>query len=911
MRPLAAVLLVWLILGQIAAGQREPAAEDPRQSVYAAAVELYRNGQRARAAELLEKAIAGAEAGRVGAAHYALLGWCRLGLSDLAAARDAFESAARLEPASAEARSGLGYVALREDALDEARAAFSRAVELSAGDAEAWKGLGIALRRAGQLSEALSALERAVALSVTDGEARELLRETREWTAVTSERRPRPAKSRETPLRYDVRASRRVLEVRGGEGWSPLFVKGVNLGTALPGKWPTEFPDDPALYGRWFEQMSELGVNVVRLYTLHPPSLYRALGEHNRSRPDRKLWLIQGVWAVLPPEDDFDEPAYFAALQEEIRRVIDAVHGNLELPRRPGHAHGVYDTDVSADLLVWLLGREWEPFAVDAYQELRPERNRFEGRYVRAAAAQPMEAWLASICETAAAHESEYYRRQHPIGFVSWPTLDPLHHPTESTIEEEFRMKGEQPASERVHDEDRVGVDATRLEATEDLPAGLFVSYHVYPYYPDFMILDPGYGRARDDGGVGRYFAYLEELRRHHGDQPLLVAEFGVPTSRGISHLHPEKLHHGGHTGVEQGEINARMLREIHGAGLAGGIVFSWIDEWFKHNWAVYDREAPPERNRLWLNVMDPEQSFGLIAAWPGEQGWKVALDGRDGDWAAVEPLYPPSGDGRRPLREFRVTSDEAYLYLYLGLEADDRPVDWTRNAFWIAIDTYDAERGDHRLPEPANLETPIGNEFLLRFEGPRQSRILVDRPYRIFEGASLRPYRSEPNRDGAYAEIIAEPNRERWARDGTHYPSETYSRSPLRHGTTDPASPDYDSLADWIAAPDGRFIEARIPWGLLNVADPSSHQVIHEQTRREGVVETTTTPGFRFHVVALQSKKNKQSRLRPVDTFPRSSDPTEADYPTYTWQGWEQPTYHLTPKSSFEILKRQLAALP
>ena len=53
MRPLAAVLLVWLILGQIAAGQSEPTAEDPRQSVYAVAVELYRNGQRARAAELL------------------------------------------------------------------------------------------------------------------------------------------------------------------------------------------------------------------------------------------------------------------------------------------------------------------------------------------------------------------------------------------------------------------------------------------------------------------------------------------------------------------------------------------------------------------------------------------------------------------------------------------------------------------------------------------------------------------------------------------------------------------------------------------------------------------------------------------------------------------------------------------
>ena len=37
----------------------------------------------------------------------------------------------------------------------------------------------------------------------------------------------------------------------------------------------------------------------------------------------------------------------------------------------------------------------------------------------------------------AVAHETEYYRRQHPVGFASWPTLDPLHHPTEATAAEE------------------------------------------------------------------------------------------------------------------------------------------------------------------------------------------------------------------------------------------------------------------------------------------------------------------------------------------------------------------------------------------------------------------------------------------------------------------------------------------
>ena len=51
--------------------------------------------------------------------------------------------------------------------------------------------------------------------------------------------------------------------------------------------------------------------------------------------------------------------------------MIDAVHGNLELPHRPGHASGIYDADLSADVLALLIGREWEPYAVHGYEKLR------------------------------------------------------------------------------------------------------------------------------------------------------------------------------------------------------------------------------------------------------------------------------------------------------------------------------------------------------------------------------------------------------------------------------------------------------------------------------------------------------------------------------------------------------------
>ncbi len=900
-----AVLLVGLLLG--------PAAASNPSDAYADALELYRSGEAEQAAALLERALMGKVDDTVSATHWTLLGWCRLRAGNVDAAGEAFRRAAKIEPASGEARTGIGYVALRQGRPDEAREAFDRVIALDPHNADALKGLGLASLQAGDPASALRAFDRALEIAPDDTETVGLRSDAVKRLGITVEHRPRPPKGPESALRFDVRAGKRRFEIRTTDGWQPIFVKGVNLGTALPGKWPTEFPDDPGLYRRWFDQMRELGANTVRLYTLHPPSLYRALREHNDEHPDRKLWLVQGVWAVLPPGDDFDDPTYIADLRDEIRRVIDAVHGNLELPHRPGHASGIYDADLSADVLALLVGREWEPYAVHGYEKLRPGPTDFNGRYVRTRGAGAMESWMAGICETAVAHESEYYRRQHPVGFASWPTLDPLHHPTEATAAEEARFKGEPPKagrSGRIYDEDVVSVDPTRLEPTDELPAGLFASYHVYPYYPDFLFLDPGYGEPTKQWGERRYRAYLEELQRHHGDQPVLVAEFGLPSSRGISHLHPEGLNHGGHTTTEQGELDADLISDIHDAGMAGGIVFSWIDEWFKRNWAVYNREVPTRRNRLWLNVMDPEQNFGLIAAWPGNDGWKVTIDGRNDEWKEVDPLYEKSASDAEPLHSLRVTSDEAYLYLGLGLSDADRPIDWSRESFWIGVDTYDPDRGSRRLPPPVEATTPVGIEFLIRIEGPDRSRLLVDRPYRIHEGSTTRPCRSENNEEADFVDIIAIPNRDRYSRDGTHFPAVQQVIGNLRQGTTDPGSPGYDSLADWTAASDGSFIEVRIPWSLLNVTDPSSRQVVHEETKKDGLVETTTTEGFRFHVVALRTESETDGPSAAIDRLPAVSRPSATDYPAYRWSGWEQPTYHLAPKRAYEILKERLEAL-
>ena len=181
-------------------------------------------------------------------------------------------------------------------------------------------------------------------------------------------------------------------------------------------------------------------------------------------------------------------------------------------------------------------------------------------------------------------------------------------------------------ASQLEYDNDAVSLDANLIRATSANPAGWFASYHAYPYYPDFMNLDPGYRRARSSEGPSNYFGYLRDLVMHHPAILTLIAEYGVLSSRGIAHFQVQGWHHGGHDEVTMAAIDARLTREIREAGAAGSILFAWLDEWFKGNWAVMDYETPLDNTRLWHNTMGcSRQHHGIGGQYAGA------------DWGALQ----------------------------------------------------------------------------------------------------------------------------------------------------------------------------------------------------------------------------------------------------------------------------------
>jgi len=772
----------------------------------------------------------------------AAAGWSAYGESDLATARARFEGALDRCANDGYSRTGLGYVELREGNTERADTLFTAVIATEPDNVDALVGLGLVRWRTADLDAVGALFSRVLELAPDHPTAVEYL--TRIEGRVLGDAPERPELVLPDRLVYPARTAGDRFEIRTPDGWRPFWVKGVNLGAALPGRHPSEFPDS-ATYARWIRGMADMNANTVRVYTVHPPHFYDALLEWNTGHPERALWLIHGVWTELPEGDDFGAADYEGEFFGEMRDVVDVVHGRADIEPRPGRAFGYYTSDVSAWTLAYIIGREWEPFSAMAYDSIRGGAGGFEGTYVTVRGGNAMDAWMGKAVEHIVAYETETYRAQRPVAYTNWPTLDPLDHPTEPTVDEEMAIRralGETPDVRiREYDNDGIALDASLVSPTERLLAGYFASYHAYPYYPDFMVLDDGYRSSSSSFGPSNYFGYLRDLKRHHPGMPVMISEYGVPASLGTGHLQPQGWHHGGLTEAEMAQINGRLTEELAEAGMAGGVLFAWIDEWFKKNWVTIEFELPSDRNRLWYNRLDAEQHYGMWAMEAEPPLTGATLSERVDAWRERAPLYGTDG------LTVRAAHDEAYLWLLVETVGDQ-----SDDSVMVGLDVIHPDRGDFRWPGGAGgagLDLPVGVEFVLVATAD-EVRIVADppsNPFRLEEvgqggrdldGVRARiedppadlfyarreqrfnlPYYSRANDDGRYDSLRVIVNRRRFTRDSTEYLAIGYDRGVLPPGV----APD----GFWERSSDGTILEVRIPWLLINVTDPSSRTVL------------------------------------------------------------------------------------
>jgi hypothetical protein len=219
---------------------------------------------------------------------------------------------------------------------------------------------------------------------------------------------------------------------------------------------------------------------------------------------------------------------------------------------------------VSPWLAAFLVGRELLPEEVEATAKAHPDY-RWEGRHFSVAAGQPIVSFLAAWADRVQTRELSVYKQSRPVGLVSWPTLDPLHHPGEWTA-----------GSSKPPYQDRDVVDFRAVTVGPEEKSGLFTAFHVYPNYPDFMTRDGKYA-IRDPSGIARYGAYLSDLLSVLPPVPFIVAEFGLSTGYGTAHLHPEGLDHGGLAEEAQAAGIVNMFKTIASRGASGAMVFECV----------------------------------------------------------------------------------------------------------------------------------------------------------------------------------------------------------------------------------------------------------------------------------------------------------------------------------------------
>ena len=655
---------------------------------------------------------------------------------------------------------------------------------------------------------------------------------------------------------------RLILHTEGGE---VDFVPGVNIGPTVPGTLPGEHGLEAAEYRRWFPQMASVGLRAVRVYTVLPPWFYEELLRYNEENSDAPLYLVHGVW--IPEEEfyathDLFAPAVHGGFKEEISDAVGAVHGDLVRTELRGHASGTYSADVSPWLLGYSIGVEWDPVATRESDRKNAGRTSFSGEFFSSTKdASPTETWLAEMLDHTATAEAERGVSV-PLTFTNWPTTDPLDHPDEP-----------------IEGEDVVGVDANHIAADRKWSGGFFASYHAYPYFPDFMRHEPALSAYEYGGRPDPYAGYLESLRDHHSEMPVMITEFGVPSGLGVAHLGPLGRDQGNHSEQEAMSMNADMLRIIRDLDLSGAFVFQWADEWFKFTWNTIDYELPGGRRQMWKNPLTNEEHFGLVAMEPGERPAAV-IDGDRTEWAnnGSQVIF----EDHEGVREVRAVKDEGFLYLNVVLD-EKNSLD---RGLAIGFDVL--AEGNGGLPGAPDVGADADYAITMGPAGARSWVRASNDPEAILYGKVDRYFEVDPPdlKPGSGVWNLQKQIMNRplvVPSTGQERDIEEFDVGELREGNSDPRDARFDSRSLWAATPDG--VEMRLPYQLIGFADPSSRRALR------------ITPGGGI-------------KTAQVDRIGIEIAVGGRGYETngYSWDVWNVVSWHERPKAGLSDFVRAVA---
>ncbi|MGL4483607.1 MAG: hypothetical protein ACRCUS_01540, partial [Anaerovoracaceae bacterium] len=546
----------------------------------------------------------------------------------------------------------------------------------------------------------------------------------------------------------------------------------------------------------------------------------------------------------------------------------------------------------------------------------------YKGKYLYTVeGSKPFEAMLAEVGEYAIEYENDKYSVQVIIGFCNWPTSDPLSHRNEPEGKNNMQ-----------------GFDVEKIKSTTSFLPGMVASYHVYPYYPEFLnfedqmryinkgeLTEAEYEELKNSSP---YRQYLVRLQQHH-TIPIVISEYGVPTSRGNTHDDLSRgFDQGGLSEKQQGEMLLEMEKDIIKAKMNGAIVFAWQDEWFKRTWNTMEMNTAEGRAR-WHDKQTSEQNFGLIA---------------------FEPVIPK--DTKEPfeiLKSKDLKSKETKIFV--SSNADGIMVKILKKDLNISNDkfqiAFDITPNSGIVKDEINGKTytaPV--DFILDIDGKNKSRLYVDKYYDVFQhlmgpqfyakdfadweekmsAAKDELNKAKPTDKAAAIDQLRKvavpkylPEKEskntteddRWGKiflrlRNTIYLPETketikpsyYETGILQYGEIRSEKIDFSNLNDFCQY--GNVLAIKIPWGLLNISDPSQKKILSDFNNPEDF-----NPYINGGEIPSEKVKNIKIGFSLINKNEKNTNQSKVKMNKYSWKNWETVEYKEREKASYYILQK------
>ncbi|HJA68194.1 MAG TPA: CotH kinase family protein [Candidatus Mediterraneibacter cottocaccae] len=608
-------------------------------------------------------------------------------------------------------------------------------------------------------------------------------------------------------------------------------------------------------------------------------TFYNAFFEFNKDG-EEPLYLLQGILiqdAVNYGTGDAYESDYMGQLQEDGRQMIDVIHGNrLIMGSVPGKGSGWYTKDISEWVIGFLVGSEWSGNTVAYTDHETTHKGVYNGTYFTAGSeAGPFEAMLARVMDEITEYESSKYKEQHLIGFANSPATDPLEYRDDyGELREKYAYSGTTGVTYARQLDKICQIDAEHIRTTDKMKAGYFAAYSLYDFCEDFYrYLSEEQTTELADileeiDREGSYDGYAELLGKYH-TVPVVCTSYGFTTARGVVSEKGFPL-----TEAEQGERLVEIYEDLCSTGWSGAVINAWQDRWELRSWnTAYAQDFT--NNALWHDIQTEAQGYGLMEF----SAESRMTDGDPGEWGKKDIVCENNG--------FTLSAYADDEGLVLLVEGDGISPE---NPLYIPVDTTDKSGSSTSRTPQLSFSRPA--DFLICIDGEENSRIMVQERYESVRANFLQEingedaYISFPSADSDVFLPINMVMENTTIVDYVDYTNRglkylpVYETGKLRHGNGNPEAEDYDSLADFCFGDD--CVELRIPWALLNVANPAD-MLIHDDYYENYGVDFIRADSFWLGIAADAGEETE------MHEFPLK---------------WEEKTYTERVKQSYDIVR-------